>query len=188
MFRHSLEAPPVHPKVSTQNTILAGNFDGFTWIRCEGKGSFANSPQMKQWAERQIQAGDTCVVVDLELCTGMDSTFMGTMAGIAMKLAKVENATLQVTGATEKSRRSLEDLGLSMLIEIEPEDAVWKDSIDTIRTKLSECNSAGSVDKTQHVFDAHKLLCDADDSNDEKFSTVLDVLEAELANRQYKGN
>ena len=37
------------------------------------------------------------------------------------------------------------------------------------------------------MLDAHKLLCEADDSNDEKFSTVLDVLEAELENRAQKG-
>ena len=173
--------------MSNQNQILVGKFDVFSWIRCVGKGSFTNSPQMKQWAETHVAAGRHCVVVDLELCTGMDSTFMGTMAGIAIRLAKLPDGVLQVTGANDKNRNSLEDLGLSMLLEIEPQDAVWKDNITNIRNSLKECSITTSVDRTQHVFDAHKLLCDADESNDEKFSTVLDVLEAELENRIQQG-
>ena len=169
--------------MNTQHSILAGNFDDFAWIRCEGKGSFSNSPQIKQWADAQLAKGIRRVIIDLETCTGMDSTFMGTMAGIAMKLAKFDNASLFVASATAKSQSSLEDLGLSLLIQINPEKPFWENDIESIRAKLTNCTLSAAVDKTQHVFDAHKTLCDADEDNDEKFSTVLDVLEAELANR-----
>jgi len=174
--------------VSNQNQILVGKFDSFSWIQCVGKGSFSNSPLMKQWAEASVTEGKHCIVIDLKYCTGMDSTFMGTMAGIAMRLAKLPNGVLQVTGADEKSRNSLEDLGLSMLLEIEPKNAIWQPNISEIRETLQEYSTKITIDKTQHVFDAHKLLCEADDSNDEKFSTVLDVLEAELENRINVGN
>lgn len=139
---------------------------------------------MKNWAENQIQSGTNTVVIDLETCTGMDSTFMGTMAGIAMKLAKKGKGVLQVAGANDKNRRSLEDLGLSMLLEINPKDANWRDSKDNVRASLTSQSEVTELDKTQHVFEAHRLLCEADESNDEKFATVLDVLEAELANRE----
>lgn len=142
---------------------------------------------MKLWAESQLDAGVKTVVVDLETCTGMDSTFMGTMAGIAMRLAKLPDAKLQVASANDKSRSSLEDLGLSSLIEINPPEAEWSSNLESIRESL-KASCATSVDQTQHVFDAHKQLCDADSSNDEKFNTVLDVLEAELANRQSPDN
>ncbi len=179
----SLNEHKLSKAVSKKNQILVGKFDNFSWIRCEGKGSFSNSPQMKQWAEAQVTNGKTCLVIDLEECTGMDSTFMGTMAGIAMRMAKLPNGVLQVTGASDKSRHSLEDLGLSMLLEIEPADANWQQNISSIRQSLQICQDSAKVDNTQHVFDAHKILCEADDANDEKFSTVLDVLEAELENR-----
>ncbi len=143
---------------------------------------------MKQWAEKSIKSGITTIVVDLETCTGMDSTFMGTMAGIAMKLAKINNATLQVTSASDKTRRSLEDLGLSMLIDIDPKNPIWNGQEESIRPSLQPCQLSVNIDKTQHVFDAHKQLCEANDSNDDKFSTVLNVLEAELANRKFKDN
>jgi anti-sigma B factor antagonist len=183
MVSKSPKEHQLNKAVSNQNQILVGKFNDFSWIRCEGKGSFANSPQMKQWAEEHVATDSQRVVIDLELCTGMDSTFMGTMAGIAMRLAKLPNGLLQVTGASDKNRNSLEDLGLSMLLDIEPTDADWQTNISTIRKSLKAMTETTTVDSTQHVLDAHKLLCEADETNDEKFSTVLDVLEAELENR-----
>jgi len=188
MLLESLNERQLSKAVSKKNQILVGNFDNSSWIRCEGKGSFCNSPQMKQWAENQVAKGIHTIVIDLEECTGMDSTFMGTMAGIAMRLAKLPDGVLQVTGASDKSRSSLEDLGLSMLLEIEPADADWQQNISSIRQSLQICQDHTNVDNTQHVLDAHKTLCEADDSNDEKFSTVLDVLEAELENRIQQGS
>jgi len=155
----------------------------FPTIIYEGKGSFSNSPRMKQWAESHIDAGGNGIVIDLEECTGMDSTFMGTMAGIAMKLAKLPNGVLQVVGANHRNKSSLEDLGLSMLLEIDPQNTDWQSDITTMRASLEASPEPSSTDNVEHVFDAHKLLCEADENNDEKFSTVLDVLEAELKNR-----
>ena len=129
---------------------------------------------MKLWAESQLDAGVKTVVVDLETCTGMDSTFMGTMAGIAMRLAKLPDAKLQVASANDKSRSSLEDLGLSSLIEINPPEAEWSSNLESIRESL-KASCATSVDQTQHVFDAHKQLCDADSSNDEAREFIVNL-------------
>lgn len=125
----------------------------------------------------------THIVVDLENCTGMDSTFMGTMAGIAMRLAKTSGGLLEVASAGEKNSRSLEDLGLSALMHINPPAPSWEGLATKIRADLEVCEKGGTPDRTQHVFDAHKKLCDADNSNNGKFSTVLDCLEAELKAR-----
>lgn len=166
--------------MSNTNTILAGKVDDLGWIRCEGKCSFMNSPKLKAWSEEQLKEGTTHVVIDLEECTGMDSTFMGTIAGLAMRLMKTKGGLLEIADASEKNRISLVNLGLSSLMSINPESPVWSKDMVAIRESLSEYGNVGSTDRTKHVFDAHKILCDADESNNEKFSTVLDCLEAEL--------
>lgn len=142
-----------------------------------------NSPKLKKWAEEQLDSGVKHVVVDLEECSGMDSTFMGTMAGIAMRLAKTEGGVLDIASASDKNRQSLEDLGLSSLMQINPAKPMWPNSAEAIRETLVEVGQVNANDRTQHVFDAHKILCDADESNNAKFSTVLDCLEAELKSR-----
>ena len=75
---------------------------------------------MKQCAQGELEDGIKHIVIDLSECSGMDSTFMGTMAGIAMKLAKLPDGKLEIANPGEKNRSSLEDLGLDMdMIQIQ---------------------------------------------------------------------
>ncbi|BDS05184.1 hypothetical protein NT6N_02240 [Oceaniferula spumae] len=167
--------------MSTEHPISAYRASEFSWIRCAGKGSFLNSHALKEWAENEMKDGATIIVVDLEACTGMDSTFMGTMAGLAMRLMKIPGGKLQIAEPGERNRQSLEDLGLDVLMEIEPEESVWKDQVSEVREKLVLCgDDASGIDKAPHVLEAHKTLCAADEKNTKKFATVLDFLEAEV--------
>ena len=133
-------------------------------------------------------AGDAVLVVDLEGCTGMDSTFMGTLAGLATKLSKAGKGVLQVAGASERNRRSLEDLGLNFVLQIEPEDAPWQEREGDIRSSLEPVNGddsgATNQQRAGHVLEAHRLLSSANKANREKFRGVIDVLEAELDSKK----
>jgi len=169
--------------VTAENAILAESFDGFTWIRCEGKGSFMTSPALKGFAEARIAAGERCLVIDLGACTGMDSTFMGTLAGLAARLS-APGGKIQIADAGERNRRSLEDLGLDFLLEIDPPAAVWRGQVDEIRGKLHPLREhalPGSLDRAQHVLEAHRVLSSANPENAQKFSNVVNLLEAEVA-------
>ena len=166
--------------------IRVGKFEGFSWIRCEGKGSFLNSPAVKEYGENRLEKGEKLVVVDLQECTGMDSTFMGTMAGLANKLKK-QGGVLEVADAGEKNRGSLEDLGLDYFMTIDPEEAVWKGleekARDFLKTKVAGI-SAGTELHTRHILEAHKLLSDANESNEEKFSGVVSLLEEQVGEKK----
>ncbi len=127
--------------------------------------------------------GELCVVVvDLQVCTGMDSTFMGTLAGLANRLTE-NGGALQVVGADEKSRHSLEDLGLDFLMAINPEKAVWKGVEEKVRDLLKPKVAgvrAGTVLHTRHILEAHEILSEANEGNRRKFSEVVSLLESEL--------
>jgi anti-sigma B factor antagonist len=142
-----------------------------------------NSPRLKAWADDQLKSGVTHIVIDLEICTGMDSTFMGTIAGLAMRLIKTPNGLLEIASAGDRNSSSLDDLGLSSLMVINPTSPSWLGQEGGMRNSLHEYGLVSSTDRTQHVFDAHKTLVDADENNTDKFSTVLDCLEAELLSR-----
>ncbi len=138
---------------------------------------------MKNWVDARLKEGAKHLVVDLESCTAMDSTFMGALANAAMKLAD-PGGHFQITSANDKNRKSLEDLGLSSIMNINPLHPFWEDQLKDIRSRLSPPKQTNQVDSTQHIFDAHKKLCEADTDNTSKFSAVLDCLEAELASRK----
>jgi anti-sigma B factor antagonist len=149
-----------------------------------GKGSFLTSPAMKAFGEERIAAGERCLVVDLGSCTGMDSTFMGTLAGMAARLSVIDGGTLQIADTGDRNRRSLEDLGLDFLLEIDPPDAFWREMMDEIRDALRPPRSAVGANPCQqarHVLEAHEVLSQANEGNARKFATVVSLLKAELA-------
>ncbi len=173
--------------MTTDSPILVGVFDRFSWIRCEGKGSFLTSPTVKAFGEERIASGERCLVVDLGGCPGMDSTFMGTLAGMAARLSATGDGRLQVADAGERNRRSLEDLGLDFLLEIDPPEAPWRGRVDAIRRTLEPVGQDGGIsekERARQVLEAHKTLSATNEENERKFSGVVGLLESELARKQ----
>lgn len=162
--------------------IKIGSFKGFSWIRCEGKGTFLNSPQVKQFGEAETLAGVLLLVIDLESCTGMDSTFMGTLAGLATRLRE-RRGEVHITSVDEKNEQLLEDLGLDYLMTVHPQEAIWAGYEVQIRQSLElglETSSLLGEDLKRHVLDCHQILGNLQESNREKFSTVIEQLDHKL--------
>lgn len=173
--------------MTTECPILIGVFDGFSWIRCEGKGSFINSSIVKTFGGDRISSGEKCLVIDLGACTGMDSTFMGTLAGMATRLSANGGGVLQIADAGSRNRRSLEDLGLDFLMDIDPPAAVWRGKIDVIRENLAPPHQQSTPDQIQRamqVLEAHRVLSEANEQNARTFSEVVTLLENDLAEKQ----
>jgi anti-anti-sigma regulatory factor len=170
--------------VTADHPITCGVFKGFSWIRCEGKGSFMNSPLMKSFGDARVEEGESLLVVDLADCSGMDSTFMGTLAGMATRLAKVDGGMLQVAEADERNRRSLEDLGLDFLMEINPDQALWSERLEEIRSCLEPALPRDGIDQLQrarHVLEAHEELSEINDKNAREFDNVVGTLRKQIS-------
>ena len=173
--------------VTADHPILVGVFDGFSWIRCEGKGSFMNSPIMKSFGDERIAAGERLLVVDLSACTGMDSTFMGTLAGMAARLSAKDKGVLQIAEPGERNRRSLEDLGLDFLMEISPPAAVWRGKVEAIRSELAPYQQPGAIgqaQRTRHVLEAHQTLSGVSEKNAREFAGVVEMLEEQVSEKK----
>lgn len=145
-----------------------------------------NSPHMKEFAEQRIAAGEQILVVDLGACSGMDSTFMGTLAGIAARLSSLDGGALQIADAADRNRRSLEDLGLDFLMEIDPPTALWRGRMDAIRSgvrppkPVKALVPSAEVLRARHVLEAHQNLTEMNDKNAREFASVVKLLENEL--------
>lgn len=164
-------------------SILFGNFDDFLWIRCSGRASFANSPVVNSLASAYIDNGGRIVVIDLETCAGIDSTFMGTLVGLARRVMP-HNGAVQITSASERCLNALESLGLDAILAIEPASAPWRGKIAQIRAKLSSDGTPDvqltSHEQTLHVLNSHLTLSEISEENAEKFRNVTDILKEEL--------
>ncbi|MDP0491252.1 MAG: STAS domain-containing protein [Verrucomicrobiota bacterium JB023] len=171
--------------MTKESSIEVGEVEGSQWVRVHGKGNFVSSPGLKECVEKRLGTngwdGKPTVVVDLDECPAMDSTFMGTLAGLALQLSEQEGR-LAVVGLSERNRDSLSDLGLDALLDLEDEDggSDWDGRLGEIRSGLQQWDGRNkTAAAAEEVLEAHRKLCDVDDRNVKKFGAVLDVLERE---------
>lgn len=173
--------------MSTTSSISFAQLNGFLLLACTGKGNFINSPVLRKLADDRIASGDRLIVLDLSACTGMDSTFMGTLAGIGRRLMAL-GGKLQIAYPGEHNRSLLETLGLDALLDIEPPTAVWRGKMDEYRTLLTSVDNDGVILKGKeqaiHVLDAHQVLSGISESNADKFKGVVDGLSKEIDKKQ----
>jgi len=150
------------------------------WVRVEGKGSFLNSGNLKEFAQEMVGRGYREFIIDLQNCAMMDSTFMGTMAGVALRLKELGQGHLQIVHCGARSRDLLYGLGLDQIF-----------SIQTNGYTAPQCTSLGADAPTDHsreqkqeqaqtMLTAHEALCKAAPENLLRFKDVLDYLKQDL--------
>jgi hypothetical protein len=134
---------------------------------------------MKQFGEERIQAGEKRLAIDLGGCTGMDSTFMGSLAGMAARLAAGGGA-LEIADIDSRGRQSLEDLGLDSMMTICPPGAPWIGRMDEIRAELVPPRAAAALphvrERARHVLEAHETLAGTSTENAKRFAGVISIL------------
>lgn len=157
--------------MSLQPTIFADTTSGPTvWVRVEGKGTFQNSGGLKDFSTRMIADGRRDFVVDLENCPAMDSTFMGTLAGLALRLREAGGGRLWVTNRNARNEDLLAGLGLDALFSAEP-------------LPCEDCGDHGAVEHsadkatTREVMrQAHEDAVRANPENEARFKAVIEHL------------
>ena len=106
--------------------------NGVIWIRVEGKGSFKNSSELKEFASIVINKGAKEFVIDLENCPVMDSTFMGTLVGITRNLSTIDQSRIDVINANSRNEQLLVSLGIDKILSLDENNKVHHDIRDDI--------------------------------------------------------
>jgi anti-sigma B factor antagonist len=165
--------------VNSTTCILVGVVSGWVHVKVEGKGSFQNSPALKEFAKQMLERGFRHFIVDLHSCPVMDSTFMGTLAGIALRLREHNDGSLLVRNANERNDDLLRNLGLNNLFDVESiTSEVPDDVVDA--TPLAPDQIAQRRDQAECMIEAHEALVDADPENLARFKDVLEYLKQDL--------
>ena len=97
--------------------ISVGRTNGDVHVRIAGRGTFQNGQPLRRYAVEMIGKGVRQFVVDLGACEGMDSTFLGVLAGFGMRLnpqgAPAERG-IELHNATVRVRELLENRSLEI--------------------------------------------------------------------------
>ena len=153
-------------------------------MRVEGKGTHLNSLKAKKVFQQIMANGMHNLVLDLERCPMMDSTFLGMLTGTALKVKKMNtDGTLSVLNANQRNVQLLNSLGLNHILDIDTDAALWTTERERAVEALKLCADNTPANKevqTQHVLDAHQVLSDVSSDNQCRFRDVIDFLEKEL--------
>jgi anti-anti-sigma regulatory factor len=142
-------------------------------VKVTGRATFAVGPAMRKLVQSlESESDKRGVTIDLTECTGMDSTFMGILAMLALKVRK-DNITVKLVNAGD-NKRLLDGLGLKNLFNYVNEEASG-DSWHKTAT-----NNTTVKESARTVLDAHKVLMKADEQNIDKFKNVVKMVEKEL--------
>jgi anti-anti-sigma regulatory factor len=171
--------------VNAPTTILVGRIGKVFWLRVEGRGTFQDSVQVKRAFQSVIATGMRNLVVDLERCPMMDSTFLGTLTGTALNLLEQDGGgSLSVLNANQRNQQLLTDLGLDHILELDVAGTAWPDERREACAQLSTCGEKGAnckEEQTQHVLTAHQALAEVNGDNQGRFRDVIHFLEKELS-------
>jgi len=145
----------------------------------DGKGSFQNSPALKEFSKQMLERGSRHFVVDLQNCPVMDSTFMGTLAGIALRLREYSDGSLLVRNANERNSDLLRNLGLNNLFDVESKASETTDEVVGSKP-LAADRAVRRIDQAECMIEAHEALVSADPENLARFKDVLEYLKQDL--------
>lgn len=163
--------------MSITSSVLVGNAGRTIWMKVQGRGTFQNGPSLKEFALQMIQRGHRDFVVDLGACELMDSTFMGMLASIALRLKEIGQGTLRAVRVNARNFDLLSNLGLDYLFEVENDSAPAAPATLTVPDEVP----TSADEQTKSVLAAHEALVAADANNAVKFQDVIEYLRQEIA-------
>ena len=163
-----------------QSSIQVGVNGNAVWVKVEGKGSFLNSGNLREFTREMVNRGYREFIVDLEKCAMMDSTFMGTMAGVALRLKELGHGHLHVIHCGERSRQLLTGLGLDQIFSIHANGATGPHCELLQREAAGESPEEKKNENAKQMLDAHQALCEAAPQNVARFKDVIDYLKQDL--------
>jgi anti-sigma B factor antagonist len=197
-----MEDSPNLNLVNTRHSIILGYCGEVVWLRVEGAGSRENSADVATHVQPELQRGKRSFVVDLEMCTSLDSTFMGMLIGLSKQITQAVQGCLHVINAQGRNAQLLRGLGVQYFCQITEDDGPFaKRSLDeacecgdgttplaqptATRDDVVYCGTLAHQDLTkreltEHCLKAHTTLCEAGKENQEKFQHVVELMEQKL--------
>jgi serine phosphatase RsbU (regulator of sigma subunit)/anti-anti-sigma regulatory factor len=167
-----LAAPP-EPAPST--VILWGKGSRGVVLSIRGRPDWVQSAEFHRVCSAAIEAGRD-VMIDLTLCPGLDSTFLGTLHDLANR-AEEADVELRLQGATPPVEELFHELGMERVTEhLVPCMLPLPPRMEPLAQDQTDETS-----RAIHLLRAHEGLADLNDSNRREFDPLLTALRREVA-------
>jgi anti-anti-sigma regulatory factor len=158
-----------------QITVLDG---GYMVTVC-GRANFDYAVPLRDLSGKLVPGN--WLQIDLENCEAMDSTFMGVLTMLALKMRK-NGSQVMLIGASEVLVKLLRDLGVVKLFKFAGNEGRAVDG--GVAVAVNSGSDMLTTAKT--VAEAHRTLVEADESNADKFKQVIEFADQDVARLEKK--
>jgi len=149
------------------------------FVKVVGRGSFQNSSCFKAFYQKLLKDTVNRFVVDLGTCTYLDSTFLGILLGLALKLKETGEGRLHILNASQRNLELLRNLGLDRLIVIDSQNIEMNGVMEKSLEEVA-CREPTRKEAAPTILEAHRNLMEFDARNIPKFKDVVEFLREDL--------
>jgi anti-sigma B factor antagonist len=157
-----------------QPTFLVSAYSESVAVQINGKANYMNCNSFREFIDKMLADGRAQFVIDFTNCKGMDSTFLGILAGTALELrGRTPPGVFIINNLSERNYELITNLGLQNLLTVG--DDLPSLSTEAVDAQFDELKNA-EVSDARAVLAAHENLVRADDQNVAKFQDVISFL------------
>lgn len=146
------------------------------YIRVHGLGTMHTCTGLRAFANDALERSYEDVIINLRDCSGLDSTFMGVLGGIALYFPEEERPHVMVINADEHNRNLLEGIGLSAVLHIRNGEV----TLPEVEMYRLRDEWASEDERIRFIQEAHENLVQIDQGNVARFGPFLQMLKEEL--------
>jgi anti-sigma B factor antagonist len=162
---------------SARLMVLTG--EKFACIRIIGRANFRSSVGFRDLVNELRQRSFEFFVLELSECLLMDSTFLGTLAGLGLKMnprQDPESSPVELLNPSDRIIELLESLGVLHLFRVAYGAAVPQDA----QLRQHSAPNPNREEATRACLEAHRTLMQLSPENASRFKDLTQFLEDDL--------
>ncbi len=158
-----------------EDRYLLGELDDKIFIKFVGNATMKNSKTLEDLFDKIFEGEEKEIIIDFKECNYMDSTMLGFIAKIAIKLKKAWNKHIYEINASNMVKTSLKSTGVFDLLKHLDEQ---QDNLELKEVEVKDFEDKN--EKAKHILDTHKILMSLSDENAKIFKNVVELLEKDV--------
>jgi anti-sigma B factor antagonist len=149
-------------------------------VKINGKANYLNCSPANDFFEHVISKGAVHFVVDFSNCEGMDSTFLGVLAGVATRtMQKTPAGWVKLVNLNHQNLQLIRGLGLHHLPTVQIIENTDVDFADGRNCNHIQDELHGGEASADVILEAHERLMRLNRANEKRFQDVVRFLRLE---------
>jgi hypothetical protein len=129
-----------------------------------------------------VEEGNRNFVIDFQNCSSMDSTFLGILVGLSLKLRKLdEKGNLTLLNLIGRNLETVQNLGIHKIAHVSSEFISNPNELKNLELKNVNQQTCPEL-----IYNAHKTLMDLNEKNSRIFRDVVNYLEQKVEDSSLK--